>query len=212
MYETEKAELLAACGEMIKENLVIISAGNASIRVNDEHVIITPSSVKYATMTIDDIVVVDMEGDVIEADRNASIESPTHLEIYKQRDDANAVVHSHSIYATALAVLHKPLPPILDEVVPKLGGEIRVTEYAMPGTKDLAKNVVEAMDRRSAVLVANHGAVTCGNTIRKALDNAILLERSCRIYMLALRAGVPILLPEDVVEDEEDLWEIMRDF
>ena len=97
-------------------------------------------------------------------------------------------------------------------MVLKLGGEIRVTSYAMPGTKALAKNVVEAMDRRSAVLIANHGAVTCGNNIRKALDNAILLERTCRIYLLALRAGKPIPLPEDVVEDEEDLWEIMRDF
>ncbi|MHA1937476.1 MAG: class II aldolase/adducin family protein [Candidatus Thorarchaeota archaeon] len=212
MYEKEKEELLAACGEMIREDLVIISAGNASIRVSDEHAVITPSSVPYVKMTVDDIVVVNREGDVIEADRNASVETPTHLEIYKQREDANAVVHSHSVYATALAVLQKPLPPILDEVVPKLGGEIRVTSYAMPGTKDLAKNVVEAMDRRSAVLIANHGAVTCGNTIRKALDNAILLERTCRIYLLALRAGDPIPLPEDVVEDEEDLWEIMRDF
>ena len=125
MYEKEKEELLAACDEMIREDLVIISAGNASIRVSEEHAVITPSSVPYTTMTLDDVVVVNMDGDVIEAERNASVETPTHLEIYKQREDVNAVVHSHSVYATALAVLHKPVPPILDEVVPKLGGEIR---------------------------------------------------------------------------------------
>ena len=211
MYDREKKELLQICKEMVENDLVVGSSGNASMRVGD-HVLITPSSVQYSTMTAENIMVLDLEGDVVEGDLNPSVESPTHLEIYRQREDVGAVVHSHSIYTTALALLHMPLPPVLDEVVPKLGGEIRVTSYAMPGTKELAKNVVEAMDMRSAVLIANHGAVCCAKTIRKAMEKAILLERTCKIYLLAKQIGDPIQLPEDVVEDEADLWEIMRDF
>lgn len=211
MYDTEKKELLQVCREMVENDLVFGSSGNASLRVGD-HILITPSSVQYSTMTAENIMVLDLEGNVVEGDLNPSVESPTHLEIYRQREDAGAVVHSHSIYTTALALLHMPLPPVLDEVVPKLGGEVRVTSYAMPGTKELAKNVVEAMDMRSAVLIANHGAVCCAKTIRKAMEKAILLERTCKIYLLAKQIGDPIHLPEDVVEDEADLWEIMRDF
>ena len=211
MYDKEKKELLQICREMVENDLVVGSSGNASLRVGD-HVLITPSSVRYTEMIAENIMVLDLEGNVVEGDLNPSIETPTHLEIYRQREDALAVVHSHSIYTTALALLHMPLPPVLDEVVPKLGGEIRVTDYAMPGTKELAKNVVEAMDMRSAALIANHGAICCAKTIRKAMEKAILLERTCRIYLLAKQIGDPIHLPEEVVEDEADLWEIMRDF
>lgn len=211
MYDKEKKELLQICKEMVEYDLVVGSSGNASMRVGD-HVLITPSSVQYTAMMAENIMVLDLEGNVVEGELNPSVESPTHLEIYRHREDARAVVHSHSIYTTALALLHIPLPPVLDEVVPKLGGEIRVTSYAMPGTKELAKNVVEAMDMRSAVLIANHGAVCCAKTIRKAMEKAILLERTCKIYLLAKQIGDPIHLPEDVVEDEADLWEIMRDF
>lgn len=197
--------------EMLKEDLVIGSSGNISVKI-DDHVIITPSSVHYAEMKPKDVLVIDMNGDVIEGDLNPSVEMPTHLEIYKQRDDAKAVIHSHGVYSTALAILGKSLPPILDEVVPKLGGEIRVTSYSLPGTKELAKKAAKAMEDRSAVLIANHGAVICGKTLKETLHLAILLERTCKIYILALECGKPTQLPEEVVEDEEDLWQMMRQY
>lgn len=211
MYDIEKKELLDICLEMIERSMVIGSSGNASVRV-DNHVVITPSSVKYKEMKPEDMMVIDLEGDTVEGDRNPSTESPMHLEAYRKREDAGAIIHPHSIYTTALSILHKPLPMVIDEVVPKLGGEIRVASYSMPGTKDLAKNAIEAMEDRSVVLLANHGALCIGKNLRKALDNAILLERTCRIYLIALQAGQPIELPADVVEEEADLWEMMKDF
>ncbi len=211
MYDEERQQLVDITMRMLEENLVIGSSGNASLKVG-EHVVITPSSVHYVSMTKDDVVILDMDNNAVEGHRNPSVESQSHLEIYRQREDIRAIVHSHSIYATALAVLRKPLPPILDEVVPKLGGDIRVAEYAMPGTKDLAMNVVKAFEDRSAALLANHGAFCGGKTLDDALFNAILLERTCRIYMTALQAGEPTELPEDVVEDEADIWDMMRQY
>jgi len=209
MYEEEKKQLLDICLEMINLDMVIGSSGNASIRVGD-HVILTPSSVKYVTMSPGEMVVIDLEGEQIEGERNPSVEKHMHLGVYKAREEAKAIVHSHSIFASALAVLRKPLPPVIDEVVPNLGGEIRVAEYAMPGTKDLANHVVKALDMRSGVLLANHGSLCFGRNIQDAMHNSILLERSCKIYLMAIQAGKPIELPEEVVEDEADIWDMMR--
>ena len=211
MYDKEKKELLDICLEMIKHDLVIGSSGNASLRVGD-HVVISPSSVHYTEMTLDDVVVIDMNGDEVEGTRNPSVETPMNLEIYQNRDDALAVVHTHSVYTSSLAVLHEPLPPIIDEIVPKLGAGIRVSKYAMPGTKQLGKNVVEVLEERSAALIANHGAVCIAKTLKDALFLSVLLERACKIYMTAKQVGKPVELPEDVVEDEQDIWEMMKEF
>ncbi len=211
MYEEKKKELLDLCLQMVENDLVIGSSGNASLRV-DEHVVISPSSVHYTEMSIEDMVVVDMNGEVIEGTRNPSIEMLMHLEIYAARDKALAIVHTHSIYASAMAVLHEPLPPILDEIIPKLGATIRVSSYAMPGTKDLAKNVVEVLENRSAALIANHGAVCYAKSLKEALFLSIVLERACKIYMTAKCAGKVNELPEEVVEDEQDIWEMMSQY
>ena len=209
MYENEKQELRDITLKMISNDLVIGSSGNASVRVG-EHVIITPSSVHYDTMIVDDIVVVDLEERVIEGHRTPSVESPTHLQIYKHRSDAKAVVHSHSVYATTLALLDRALPSIIDEVVPKFGGEVRLAKYAMPGTDELAENVVKALEDRSAAFMKNHGALCIGKDLEEALHFAILLERTCKSFLLALQVDQPTTLPEEAIEVGKSLWEFKR--
>lgn len=196
---------------MSKNRLVIGSSGNISTRLGS-HVIITPSSIHYDEMNSDDMVVLDMNGNVIEGDKNPSTESKMHLELYNSREDAKAVVHTHSLYASAMAVLNEPLPPIVDETVTKLGSHIRVSKYAMPGTKELAENVRAAIEDRSAAFLCNHGAVCIGKTLKEALHLALILERTCEIYLIAKQVGTPHHLPEEVVEDEQDVWEMMRGF
>jgi len=212
MYEETKKELLDICLKMVENDLVIGSSGNASIRI-DDHVVITPSSIHYIEMKAEDMVVIDLHGEVIEGSRNPSIEWQMHLALYNSRSDAIAVIHTHSIYASVMAVQHMGLPPILDETIPKLGSDIRVTKYCMPGTKDLGDAVVKQMTDRSAVLIANHGAVCIAKTLEKALHLAIVLERTCKIYTISNTAGIGAKqLPKDVVEDEQDLWEMMSGY
>jgi len=211
VYEDTKKELLDICLKMVENDLVIGSSGNASIRV-DDHVVITPSSIHYTKMQAEDMVVIDLNGEVVEGSKNPSVEWQMHLELYNNRSIAGAVVHTHSIYASAMAVLNESLPPIIDETVPKLGSRIRVSEYAMPGTKQLGTNVGKAIEERSAALIANHGAVCIAKTLEKALHLAIVLERTCKIYMISKQVGTPKHLPDEVVEDEQDLWEMMSGY
>ena len=211
VYEDTKKELLDICLRMVENDLVIGSSGNASIRVGD-HVVITASSIHYTEMKAEDMVVIDLDGEVIEGSKNPSVEWQMHLELYNTYTIAGAVIHTHSIYASAMAVLNESLPPIIDETVPKLGSHIRVSEYAMPGTKQLGTNVGKAIEDRSAALIANHGAVCIAKTLEKAFHLAIVLERTCKIYMISKQVGTPKRLPDEVVEDEQDLWEMMSGY
>jgi L-fuculose-phosphate aldolase len=113
------------------------------------------------------------------------MEHPLHLAIYNARSDVQAVVHTHSTYASALAVLRLPIPQIIDELVFQLGGQVEVADYAFPGSRELADNVVEALGPRNAVLLANHGGLAVGSTLDRAYQNALLLERAAHIFLLA---------------------------
>ena len=201
------------CQEMQKAALVIGSSGNASLRITGtDQVAITPSSIDYSCMSADDVMIINTEGEVLEGDRNPSIEHPLHLAIYKARPDVNAIVHTHCIYASALAVLRQPLPPIIDEFVIKLGGQVEVADYGLPGSLELAEYVVKALGPRNAVLLANHGGVTVGSTMDSAYHNALLLERVAHIYLLA-RAVDPkkiTNIPPEAVEVQQQMFEMMK--
>jgi L-fuculose-phosphate aldolase len=210
-----KNQVLNTCQDMESAKLVIGSSGNASFRVEGtDHVAITPSSVDYSCMSAEDVLIINMEGDVVEGDRNPSIEHPLHLAVYKARPDVSAIVHTHCIYASAMAVLRQPLPPIVDEFVIRLGGQVEVAEYGQPGSEELAKNVVEALGQRNAVFLANHGALCCGPTMDVALYNALLLERVAHIYLLASAAagGKKQLttIPPDAIETQAQMFELMK--
>lgn len=209
-----KNEVLKTCQAMQTAELVIGSSGNASYRVEGTDVVaITPSSVDYSCMSIDDVMIVNLEGEIVEGDRNPSIEYPLHLAIYKARPDVNAIVHTHCVYASALAVLREPLPPIVDEIVNHLGGQVEVAEYGFIGSEDLAKNVVEALGPRDAVFLANHGALCCGPSIDIAFHNAKLLERVAHIYLLAASVGGKkslTTIPPAAIETQQQLFKLMK--
>ncbi len=210
MYEDVKKEILDICQQLVKNDLVIGSSGNVSMRV-DNYVVITPSSIWYTEMVLEDMVVMDLNGKVIEGERNPSVEWQMHLALYNNRSDANAIVHTHSIYASAMAIKHESLPPIIDETVLKVGADVKVTKYYMPGTKELSVAVVEAIKDRSAALIANHGVVCIAKTLKNALHLVNLVERTCRIYLIAQMSGGRVFqLPEEVVKDEQSLWEMIH--
>ncbi len=196
--ESAAEAVLAAAKDMLARGLVEGTAGNISARNEDGNLWITPSSVSYATMTFEDLVLVDPEGKVLEGTRSPSSEMALHLACYGAYDDIGSVIHSHPVHATMFAVAHRSVPSCIDEFSIYIGGDVRCTEYAASGTTDLGEQAVAALKDRGAALIANHGMVAVGPTPDKVLHITALVERSAHILWGASQLGELHPLPEQV--------------
>ena len=192
-----KQAVIDAGRQMIERGLVAGTWGNISCRADrDNWIVITPSGRPYPELQTTDLVVVDLSGNILEGERPSS-ETPLHLAIYQAHPEILAVVHTHSIYATACAVAGKAIPPSLEEMVQVVGGGVDVAQYALPGTAELAQNAVLAMGDKAAVLLANHGAVACGPSLAEALLVAELVEKAAQIHAIAGQLGGARSLSEE---------------
>ena len=198
-HEKIKEEVIKVCRKMVDSGLVVAKQGNISVKISDNKIIVTPSKLSYERMTVSDLLILDIDGSLIEGIRKPSKETPMHLAIYKARNDVRAIIHTHSPYATAISALHETIPVFLEEQVPYLGGEISTAEYAPSGTKELANNVVNALGSKNATLLANHGVVACGANLEQAYKNAQLVERIAQIYVISRGLGKIWLIPEKFI-------------
>jgi L-fuculose-phosphate aldolase len=207
MWESEKKQVIEAAQEMERKGLVVGTAGNISLRLKDpggrELLAITPSGRYYDSLKVDDIVVVDFAGQKVEGELKPTIEMAMHIAVHKARKKMNAVVHAHPPFCSAIAVAGMDIPPLIDEQVILIGGEIKTAQYGFPGTPDLAEKVVSALGTRNAVMLANHGVVTVGRDMREALTFCELAEELARIYISALGLGKVNLIPPEAVEIEQ---------
>jgi L-fuculose-phosphate aldolase len=206
------AKVLAAAKEMLHKGLTEGTAGNISARQEDGTIVITPSSVDYDQMALDDLVVIDTEGNTISAKegRSASSEKMLHLACYKAYEDVGSVIHSHPVHATMFAVAHQNIPACIDEFSIYVGGDVRVTEYAASGTPGVGDNAVVALKDRSAALIANHGMVAVGARPDKALHVTALVERNAEIILGARRLGDIYELPDKVSSDFANIYVYLR--
>jgi len=213
MWEVQKMEVLETARSMGEKGLVVGTSGNVSQRFREptgrELVAITPSGRHYDTMKVEDIVLVDLEGQRVEGELAPSIETMLHVGIYKARKKICAVVHTHAVFGSIIAVTGKEIPPILDDQVTYLGGEIKVASYALPGSRELVKNAVAALGPRNAVVLANHGTLTVGRNLREAFNNCELLEKTARVCVLASSLGPLTPLPADMAEVEKAFFAAM---
>lgn len=194
--------------KMWESGLVVASSGNVSRRIDHDRIAITPTQVAYDKMTKQDIVVVEIEsGRAIESRREPSYELPMHLSIMRSRSDVGGIVHTHAPFVTALSVLRKPLPPVIDEMVVWFGGPVDVAEYAFTGTEQVGLNVVRALHDRAGAILANHGNVCVGRDLERALHVALVMEAAARVYVQALAIGEPVLLPNEALVAGRHLFE-----
>lgn len=196
-YCEEKKEVAAIAKKAYAGKLMAGTSGNMSIYCPKErHVIITPSGYDYEIMEEKDIVVIDLEGNVIEGIHEPSSEWRMHTEIYRKLTAVHAIVHTHSPYATSFAVLHQEIPLILIEMIPFLKGSVEVSPYAVQGSAEVGKNAVPILERKNVCLMANHGALAVGANLSEAYINSVYLEDAARIYHMARCVGTPVLLEE----------------
>lgn len=204
--------VLDAAKDMLRRGLVEGTAGNISARRSDGNIVITPSSVDYRDMQLDDLVLIDPQGEVVHAaeGRFPSSEAKLHLACYQAFDDVGSVIHSHPVWATMFAIAHQPIPACIDEFAVYCGGEVRCTDYAASGTPEVGTNAVKALEGRGAALIANHGLVAVGPRPDKVLHITALVERTAQIVWGARALGGPVPIPDEVNRNFAGVYDYLR--
>ncbi|MGK5627413.1 class II aldolase/adducin family protein [Streptomyces sp. URMC 123] len=190
-------DLLRTARRTAESGLVVGTSGNVSVRVGDT-VLVTPSGVPYDRLGPRDMTGTDLHGRQVIGDLAPTSELPMHLAVYRATD-ARALVHTHAVHATAVSTLVPELPPI-HYVTADLGGPVRVADYALYGTEELAARVREALRGRTACLLRNHGTLACGATLDQAYDRTAQLEWMCQVWLAA--RSVPGLSPSLLSGDD----------
>ena len=200
-------QFIVDCGiRMLESGLTVETWGNISARDPETGLIyLTPSGMNYRTITRDDIVVMNSNMEVVEGSRKPTIEYPLHVGIMNMRPEINAVVHTHPVYSQVFGMLHMDIPPVIDEAAQAFGGTVKCADYAIPGTPELAENVLKAIGEKGmACLMANHGAVCIGETMDIAFKGCTVLEMTARIYQMGLAIGKVEPLSKEIVDVTRD--------
>jgi L-ribulose-5-phosphate 4-epimerase len=199
VYEEIRKDLHEAHLTLEKYGLVAYTSGNVSVRVK-EHVIIKPSGVPYSLLKPEDYVVVDLDGNIIEGNKKPSIDTATHLYLYRNIEWAKSIIHTHSTFATVWAVAEKPIPVLCTAHADVFGEEIPLSEYAPVGSEAIAKAVLKVLGKSGVVLLRKHGVMVVGNSLDDVIKKAIFLEEVAKIAYFAQTMTVPVPLAKDEVE------------
>ena len=197
ILEKERKQVIEYSLKLLSEGLTNGTAGNVSIFNREEGLVaISPTGVNYSELTPEMISIVDLDKKLIEGLKPSS-ELEMHMILYRNREDVNAVIHTHPVYTTVLACLRQDLPAI-DYMIAVTGAtKVRCAEYASYGTKELAENAYKAMGSSLAVILANHGLTTAGKDIANAFNITVQVEYISNLYIKARNIGEPIILPDN---------------
>lgn len=207
MLEKLKEELVQLHLELPKNNLVVWTGGNVSARdAETGFVVIKASGIRYEEMRTEHMVVVDLDGKIIEGNLKPSSDTASHLYIYKHRPDVGGVVHTHSAYATAFAAVNKPIPVVLTAIADEFGGPIPCGGFALIGDEAIGKVVVDSIGKSPAVLLKNHGVFTIGKDAKSAVKAAVMTEDNAKTVWLAMQIGTPDVIAEEDVKKLHDRY------
>ena len=200
MLEALKERVCQLNKELDKQGLVTMTSGNVSGRdLETGLVVIKPSGVAYEKLRPEDMSVVTLTGEVMEGTLKPSVDTATHLYVYRHRADVNGVVHTHSNYATAFAAVGRGIPCSLTAMADEFGGPIPVGPYAAIGGEEIGQAIVEHIGGSKAILMKNHGVFTIGESPEAALRSAVMVEDAARTCFLAMQIGDLSEIPADEV-------------
>lgn len=191
--------------KLYKQNLTIGTWGNISVLDPDTNLVyIKPSGINYNEIDLEDIMVIDKKGKIVEGFRKPSIEMPMHLSIYNARKDVKAIIHYHPIYSSVLAVTGFSLPGICEDFIQIVGEKVLCAKYALPGSEELAKNAVVSLGNRNAVFLLNHGTLCVGRDIKEAMKVCYVVEKTAHIYILSKNLGKCRVIPKEDIKAMQD--------
>lgn len=189
MFENEKQQILDAAKKLDRYGLVALSGGNVSWRMDTGEVVITASGMIYDEMVPSDMLVVDLDGRIVEGTRKASVDTEALLYIYKEMPRVNAIIHTHQPYATGLGLVMDEIPCNLSTLANATEGPVAVASYGDPGSLSMGEKAVEYIGERLAVVLRHHGVIAVGRDLRQALFSCVYLEEAAKTVSVALSTG-----------------------
>jgi L-ribulose-5-phosphate 4-epimerase len=195
-----KSHVLKVAKQLMDLGINPLTQGNISMRDSKSNlIVITPHDFSYADMTEDDLVVVDIEGKVVEGKREPSAETAVHCTVYRERPHIHGVIHSEPIYANAFGIIGKPIEPVFVNMAIDVGGAVPVMPFADSGNRNFGYEMLKVMGDRNAVIWANHGMLAMGATLDKAFHCTVTVEIGAKMYHLALSHGQPYVIPQEKI-------------
>lgn len=185
MYDKEKKEVINAGVKLDRYGLIALSGGNVSLKVDKNRVLVTPSGMIYEELEIDDIILMDLSGKVIEGTRKASVDTKALLYIYNNMPEINAVIHTHQPYATALGLVEEEFKCNLTTLANATKGSVSVCPFSSAASEQMGIEAVENLNGKLAVILKNHGVITVGNSLKQALYSCVYLEEAAKTYCIA---------------------------
>ena len=203
--EKLRSEVWKANMALPENKLVAWTSGNVSGRDPETGwVVIKPSGVLFEELTPENMVIVNLDGEVVEGTLGPSTDTASHLVVYRARPDVNGMVHTHSNYATAFAAVGKSIPPVLTAIADEFGGEVPISDYAPIGGEQIGAEILRKIGNSPAILMRQHGVFTIGPSVQKALKAAVMVEDIARTVWLALQIGtIENLSAEEVASNYE---------
>nr|WP_321297306.1 class II aldolase/adducin family protein [uncultured Sphaerochaeta sp.] len=207
MYTTEKNQVIDAGIKLHDYHLISLSGGNVSLRINN-HLLVTPSGMTYQELVTDDIVVMNLDGSIVEGERRPSVDTVALLYIYNNMPEVNAVIHTHQVYATAVGLISDTLPAVVTTLVNATVGPVTVAPFSSAASLDMGIETVKHLNGKRAVILKQHGVITVGSTLKEALYAAVYMEDAAKTYLVAKAVGEPPVLNAQQIQDAVDSFKV----
>lgn len=206
MFENEKLEVIKAGILLDRYGLVALSGGNVSWRLDNNHILVTPSGMIYEDLEADDILVLDIDGNIIEGKRRPSVDTEALLYIYKNRPDINAIIHTHQPYATAIGLVSDEFKVNLTTLANGTHGSVKVTPFSSAASIDMGIDTVKYIGDTLAVILRHHGVIAIGDSLKQALYSCVYLEEAAKTYVAAKSIGEPRMMSDAQIEQAVNVF------
>ena len=200
MFEEEKKSVIKAGMKLDRYGLIALSGGNVTLRMPSGEILVTPSGMIYEDMVPEDVLVMDIEGNILEGERKPSVDTKALLYILKNMPEVNAVIHTHQPYATAVGLITDELPCNLTTLANATRGAVKVCPYSSAASMQMGVETVENIGDKLAVILKHHGVISVGDSLKQALYACVYLEEAAKTYSIAygMNPDVPLMTPEQV--------------
>ena len=206
MYEEVKREIIKSALKLVKYGLIRLSGGNLSVKIGKKYVIVTPSGMDYEEISIKDMVVIDINGNIIEGFRKPSVDIKALIYIYRNMEHVNAVIHAHTVYATCVGLLGDKLPSVVTTLANAVGGEVKVAPFSSATSIEMGMRTVANIGDKKAIILKNHGVITIGETLKEAMYALVYLEEAAKIFCVSRSIGQPTLLTEKQTKEAVEVF------